>query len=196
FTTKPVGAGTGLGLSQVYGFAHQSGGSISLESVPGIGTRALLWLPLDHSDSEPDPVHETPTYSIHHLSKDEQHRLRILLVDDEPEVSETIAMWLMQLGYEVIVASDGASALKYLQSSREQFQLMISDIGLSSHMDGCELAHQCKIWYPSLPVLLISGYAGIDLKQRLPDQTEVLVKPFDMPTLINVITRTLNQPLV
>jgi PAS domain S-box-containing protein len=191
FTTKPVGAGTGLGLSQVYGFAHQSGGSISLESVPGIGTRALLWVPLDQSDSEPDTVLETAKYSVHQLSEDEQPRIRILLVEDESHVSETIAMWLMQLGYEVIVASDGDTALEYLQGSREQFALMISDIGLSSHMDGCELAHQCKNLYPSLPILLITGYAGIDLKQRLPQQTEVLVKPFDMHTLISTIKKRL-----
>lgn len=196
FTTKPVGAGTGLGLSQVYGFAHQSGGSIALESVPGVGTRVRLWLPLDHSDSGPDAVLEMPTYSVHYLSEEEQPRIRILLVDDEPQVSETIAIWLMQLGHEVIVASDGATALKYLQGSREPFALVISDIGLSSDMDGCELSHQCKILYPNLPVLLVTGYAGTDLKQRLPHQASVLVKPFDMPTLISAITKTLSKPVL
>lgn len=193
FTTKPIGAGTGLGLSQVYGFAHQSGGSIDLDSVPGIGTRVRLWLPFDDSHLEPDEVLEMPAHSGKHSSEAQEPGKRILLVEDEPQVRETLATWLMQLGHDVIVACDGAAALKHLQGDGEPFALMISDIGLSIDMDGCELAEHCRILYPDLPILLITGYAGVELEQRLPHGTAVLVKPFDTPTLIKAITERLVQ---
>ncbi len=109
--------------------------------------------------------------------------------DDEFEVRETMATWLKQLGHEVIVASDASGALERMREAAESFDLMISDIGLTGPMDGCELAYQCRVLYDDMPVLLVTGYAGDDLEKRLPPDTLVLVKPFDMPTLVAAIAK-------
>ncbi|WP_235805235.1 ATP-binding protein, partial [Pseudomonas amygdali] len=94
FTTKPIGAGTGLGLSQVYGFANQSGGKVDLDSVLGVGTRVRMWLPFESSDSSTDAVVETLSPSLEQSSVIDKPTGRILLVDDEFEVRETMATWL------------------------------------------------------------------------------------------------------
>ncbi|KWT13229.1 PAS domain-containing hybrid sensor histidine kinase/response regulator [Pseudomonas amygdali] len=189
FTTKPIGAGTGLGLSQVYGFANQSGGKVDLDSVLGVGTRVRMWLPFESSDSSTDAVVETLSPSLEQSSVIDKPTGRILLVDDEFEVRETMATWLKQLGHEVIVASDASGALERMREAAESFDLMISDIGLTGPMDGCELAYQCRVLYDDMPVLLVTGYAGDDLEKRLPPDTLVLDKPFDMPKLVAAIAK-------
>ncbi|MQQ34692.1 response regulator [Pseudomonas sp. SZ57] len=189
FTTKPIGSGTGLGLSQVYGFANQSGGKVDLDSVLRVGTRVRMWLPLETSDSSTNAVVETPSSSHEQSLVIDKPTRRILLVDDEFEVRETLATRLQQLGHEVTVTSDASGALEHLREAVKPFDLMISDIGLTGPTDGCELAYQCRGLYGDLPVLLITGYAGDDLEKRLPPDTLVLVKPFDMPTLVATMAK-------
>ncbi len=195
FTTKPVGAGTGLGLSQVHGFVHQSGGSIDLSSMPGTGTQVRLWLPLDPSHLAPAAIFKIPASGYEPLSESDDPRGRILLVDDEFDVRETLAAWLMQLGHEVIAVCDASAALEALKDNTAPFTLMISDVGLSGDIDGCELAHKCRMLYHELPVLLITGYAGLELEDRIPSHTAVLVKPFDMSILVASISNCLNGNL-
>jgi signal transduction histidine kinase len=173
FTTKGQGAGTGLGLSQVHGYVHQSGGAIDVASVIGVGTRVRVWLPLEtdvHADVEAMP-----------LVAADSRRGRpavVLLVDDEPHVREPLAELLRESGHAVTSVANAAEAMAMLDS-RTHWDLIVSDIGLEGPTDGCELARQCHARLPGVPVLLITGYAGDDLDTRLPPDTTVLVKPFN-----------------
>jgi signal transduction histidine kinase len=172
FTTKPQVAGTGLGLSQVYGYVNQSGGAIDVASVIGVGTRVRLWLPLEAGELAAVEV-AAPADAVSPRSRPAV----VLLVDDEPHVREPLAELLRESGHEVTAVASAAEAMTMLDS-RTDWDLIVSDIGLEGPTDGCELARQCHGRLPEVPVLLITGYAGDDLDTRLPRDTTVLVKPF------------------
>jgi CheY-like chemotaxis protein len=150
FTTKHATKGTGLGLSQVYGFAHQSGGTVTVESEVSKGTRVTMYLPRAVLQSSAGP----PT-------ADEDHTgapltgVSILVVEDNPDVTEVTAALIKQLGYKVSVASDAATALASMEA--EKFSLVFSDIMLPGDMDGVALARTIGERYPDIPVLLASG---------------------------------------
>jgi PAS domain S-box-containing protein len=151
FTTKEVGKGTGLGLSMVKGFAEQSGGGFAIESAIGAGTRATLWLPV-----VPDEVLARPD----ELVPNGGSRLtwRILLVDDDALVLDTLTEQLRDLGHEVLAASGGTDALTILRA-REAVDLMITDLSMPG-MNGLTLIKEARGLRPSLPAILLTGYAG------------------------------------
>jgi CheY-like chemotaxis protein len=173
FTTKPTGQGTGLGLSQVYGFARQSGGLVRLESRSGGGTSVHLFL--------------RRTVAVRAAAAPEApaaagHRARLLLVEDELIVREIAAAYLTKRGYEVKEAEDAPAALALFKES-PAFDLLITDVGLPNGMNGRQLADVIRESAPALPVLFITGYAGAAGLDELDAGMQLLAKPFTLPVL-------------
>jgi PAS domain S-box-containing protein len=157
FTTKAGGHGTGLGLSMVYGFCKQSKGHVEITSVPGSGTTVRLYLPQDHQntnqpraddwiDVEPCPTAEC-----------------ILLVEDDRRLRRVAKARLEELGYRVVEAENGPAALRILERDGETIDLLFTDIVMPGGMPGHELARIARERWPTLAVLLTSGYPGDSL---------------------------------
>ena len=153
FTTKPIGQGTGLGLSMVKGFAEQSGGGMLIDSAAGQGTAVTVWLPAaDRTESLPAVVAVAPA----RMSAD--RRKRILLVDDEIMVRDTLAAALEDAGYAVAVADSGTEALALLRTG-EPVDVLVSDLSMPG-IDGLMLIQEAQHSRPGLPAILLTGYAG------------------------------------
>jgi PAS domain S-box-containing protein len=178
FTTKPVGEGTGLGLSMIYGFAHQSGGKVWIESEVGRGTQVHLCLPRHSGDEE--PTQEDIHLDIHHSYEGEM----VLVVDDEAFIRMLVTEVLEDLGYRYIEAEDGLSGLKLLETER-QLDLLITDIGLPGGLNGKQLADAALLLRPDLKILFITGQADASIagKDRLPSSMHILTKPFTLEQL-------------
>ena len=183
FTTKEVGKGSGLGLSMVYGFAKQSNGAFRLESELGQGTTAELWLP---SASE-IAVEETfePVEPQQRLLRE----LKVLLVDDHPEVRSTTAAVLEDSGHEVLQAENGADALELLKKRKCDFDLLITDYAMP-HLSGTDFLREARLICPEVPALLITGYAETEMIRDRPAGVEMLLKPFTPAKLEAAIART------
>ena len=183
YTTKPVGHGTGLGLSMVYGFVRQSGGHCEIESELGEGTRIILLLPryVGPAESRAEPVTAagSPAASGEH----------ILLVEDQDVIRGVITEILTKLGYEVTQASDGLEGLSIAMAA-ETFDLIITDIGLPG-VSGRSLADTVRSRRPHVPVLLITGYdpGAIHTSPSLPAGMALLSKPFNVETLSEQVRR-------
>jgi signal transduction histidine kinase len=149
FTTKPVGQGTGLGLSMVYGFVKQSDGQVRIHSTPGEGTSVKIYLPAaaGYEAKADESIDSAPLGAGQ----------RVLLVEDDPSVRLLIGELLAELGYQAIEASDAQAALRHLQSGKA-FHLMISDVGLPG-INGRQLAEIARQHYPGIPILFVTGYA-------------------------------------
>jgi PAS domain S-box-containing protein len=178
FTTKPIGEGTGLGLSMVYGFAGQSGGTVRIYSEVGQGTNVCIYLPRHQGEVHPDADALAPE-SLPRAEESET----VLLVDDEPLVRMIATEALEELGYAVIEAGDGASALKTL-SSTQRIDLLITDVGLPGGMNGRQVADAARMHRPGLKVLFITGYAenAVLNHGHLAAGMQVLTKPFQIDT--------------
>ena len=170
FTTKAVGKGSGLGLSMVYGFAEQSGGTVELASVPNQGTTVRLYLPLA-SVAENDPAAAARTEVA-------SGSAIVLVVEDDAPVRAVAAAFLTQLGYRVLQAGDAESAERVLRSE-PGVELLFTDIALPG-VDGIQLAQTARALRPELPVLFTSGYASDGALSRLPAEfrDSVLPKPY------------------
>jgi signal transduction histidine kinase/CheY-like chemotaxis protein len=180
FTTKPDGQGTGLGLSQVYGFLRQSGGFVRLESEPGTGTSIHLFLPRQEPliavPEEPEAIkHSDPSAA-------ELAGATVLVVEDETGIRAQIVETLQDLGCTVRQAEDGPHGLRELRSPGS-IDLLITDIGLPG-LNGRQLADGARMSRPGLPVLLITGYAGTALDgSPLTAGMTIMHKPFAMDRL-------------
>ena len=173
FTTKEIGQGTGLGLSQVYGFIKQSGGHVKIYSEVGLGTTVKLYLPRYRGTEQAvDEKLET-----HQLPRGRSEL--VLVVEDDPDVRDYTVEMVGDLGYSVLSAPDGASALRLLDSHRE-VSLLFTDVGLPGGMNGRQLAEQALRRQPQLKVLYTTGYArnAIINQGRLDPAVEVVFKPF------------------
>jgi len=171
FTTKEVGKGSGLGLSMVYGFAKQSNGLFRIDSEVGAGTRAELWLPRSpQSASGEAEVAEEP-------QRQPLRPLRLLLVDDHPEVRSTTAALLEDYGHRVQQAANGAAALEALKTRECDFDLLITDYAMP-HLSGTDFLREARLLCPDVPALLITGYVEVDMIRDRPDGVEMLLKPF------------------
>jgi signal transduction histidine kinase/CheY-like chemotaxis protein len=175
FTTKETGKGTGLGLSQVYGTLHQSGGTVRIDSAPGAGTTVSLYLRttdrLAARDHEETPA-EQDTLAT---------RAIVLVVDDDPDVRAFLKDSLDSLGYDPIVAKDGAVALRTLE--RVVPDVMILDFAMPG-MNGAEVAKRARERLPGLPIIFASGYsesAAVSSVQG--NRSRVLHKPFKVHDL-------------
>lgn len=186
FTTKDVGKGSGLGLPMVYGFAQQSNGTFRIDSSLGSGTAAELWLPVATAMPEvakSEPSNEQLSASIPEPS------LRILLVDDHPEVRRTTAALLEDLGHRVTEAPNGRDALAKLRNGEGSCDLLISDYAMP-HLSGTELVRMAREIHPQLSALIITGYAEADAVNGRPDDVEILLKPFTPALLQSAVLRT------
>ncbi|MEJ8850676.1 ATP-binding protein [Variovorax rhizosphaerae] len=185
FTTKEAGRGTGLGLSTVYGFARQSHGAITLASTPGDGTTVTLYLPRVAEQAAAGA--DTDTVAGQHL----RPGLRVLLVEDDPEVRNVMRAFLAALSCEAIAFANAEDALQMLDTGIP-VDLLLTDIVLGAGMRGTELADCVNARLPQLPVLLMSGYSS-DLLDE-PHRRELLRKPCTRADLERAMARVLNDP--
>jgi PAS domain S-box-containing protein len=184
FTTKDFGRGSGLGLSMVYGFVRQSGGNIRLLSTLGQGTHVRFVLPCCPA-ATPTACDENPAHSpppMAHFCKAPQTPWPagpVLLVEDDPQVRKVIRMQLVGLGCGVIEAEEAKEALNLLEQV-DEIALVISDVVMPGGFSGYELLMQAKARRPTLPFLLMTGYAhkAGDLPESF-ENTPLLRKPFD-----------------
>jgi signal transduction histidine kinase/ActR/RegA family two-component response regulator len=179
YTTKPIGEGTGLGLSMIYGFAKQSGGQVRIYSEVGKGTTVFIYLPRHYGEVED----EGPSTERRALPRSEQGET-VLVVDDEPTVRMLITDILEELGCAAIEASDSAAGLKVLQSD-VRIDLLVTDVGLPGGMNGRQMADAGRVSRPDLKVLFITGYAenaAVGNGQLAPGMA-VLTKPFPVETM-------------
>ncbi len=176
FTTKAEGEGTGLGLSQVYGFARQSGGSAEIHSAEGQGTTVTLQFPLADHAAQGDEA-ALPDEGQSHVA---DSRTEVLVVEDDEAVRQGIAEGLRLLNYSVREASDGESGLRELRRYRPD--LLMADY-LMPGMNGAEFIVAARGIYPQIPVLVATGYADMAEVEKLVGAQSILKKPFDLETL-------------
>ena len=174
FTTKEIGKGSGLGLSQVYGFAKTAGGHVKIYSELGIGTTVKLYLP----KSSNRPVMPEIGPQTESLRPGTGHET-ILLVEDDEEVLAVAAESLRELGYKVLTAGNAAQGLEILRGD-QPIDLLLSDVIMPGGMNGVQLAVEARRISPKLKVLLASGYtaAALSLEHGLQNNLDIVEKPF------------------
>ena len=178
FTTKPVGQGTGLGLSQVYGFAKQSGGHLKIYSEVGQGTTVKMYLPrLERADEPMDVQLSTPV-------PEGALGETILVVEDDVSVRTYSVDALRDLGYRTIEAPDGPSAVRLLET-QTHVDLLFTDVVLPGGMSGAQVAARARELRPGLKVLFTTGYArnAIFHHGRLDKGVQLITKPFSFEEL-------------
>ncbi|MFZ5779195.1 MAG: response regulator [Pseudomonadota bacterium] len=182
FTTKRSGEGTGLGLSQVYRFMQQSGGTLHIHSVEGQGTTIELLFPRPAADARQGDA--TRNDATGHFRGDGR---RALVVEDQQGVREHAAEALRHLGFEVSAVPDAVDALTFLRAD-PNIDLLMSDIGLPGGMDGWRLASAVRELVPGVKIVLMTGYAQSSLDPLGPD-SELLMKPFMRSALESRLAR-------
>lgn len=175
FTTKPIGQGTGLGLSMVYGFAQQTGGQVRIDSTPGEGTSVAIFLPAASAD-----IAEEQAGTDAAPAGDGQ---TVLVVEDDDSVRLLIQDVLEELGYAAILAADPQAAIGVLASG-QTLDLMVSDVGLPD-MNGRQLAEIARQHRPDLPILFVTGYAenAAIRANFLGTNMDMITKPFALDGL-------------
>jgi PAS domain S-box-containing protein len=183
FTTKALGKGTGLGLAQVYGFSHQSGGTVVATSAVGSGTTITIYLPRRHA-AQVKAVEAPPTQPI------VPGQGTILVVEDNVEVADVTTSLIEQLGYQTLRAQNATEALNRLQRG-DKIDLVLSDVVMPGGMNGIALAQEIGNHYPHIPVLLTSGYS--DVVQSAQSRFAILRKPFQLPVLEKSVREALER---
>jgi signal transduction histidine kinase/ActR/RegA family two-component response regulator len=171
FTTKPIGAGSGLGLAQVHAFARQSGGEARLESSPGAGTRVTMIVPVTTECPDEDRGGARP-----HAGQ--VAPLRILMVEDDVLVSSVVAPALEGDGHTVTTCGSADQAACLL-SEDQRFDVVFTDMVMPGKMTGMDLVLWCREHAPDLPVVVATGYTTHSV-----DGAEVLRKPYDIEMLV------------
>jgi len=184
FTTKEPGKGSGLGLSQVLGFAQQSSGGVSLESQPGKGTRVHIYLPRSTVQAE------RPSTALAGVKAPAlANGGKVLLVDDDSGVREVTAAMLRDLGYIVLEAGSGGGAFELLE--REPvIDLIVMDFAMPG-MNGAEVARQARIDRPTIPILFITGFADRAAISGI-EGAQIIGKPFSRDELAEKVTQVLS----
>ena len=177
FTTKGVGKGTGLGLSMVHGFAQQLGGALQVESAPGTGTHAHIWLPISEGDAVETPIESVP------VASGQAQRRRILIVDDDAIILMNTAALLEDLGHQVIEAGSGEEALALL-GEHTDIDLIITDQAMPG-MTGSQLIATVRGDRPDLPIILATGYG--ETPSDASHAVHRLGKPFGQKELQNAV---------
>lgn len=180
FTTKGVGAGTGLGLSQVFGFIKQSEGEVDVRSTVGTGTTFTLYLPLTLAavSALPEPVANRLTNGT---------GLTVLVVEDNVDVAAFATNALAELDFNVVLARNAGEAMAELQRDAQRFQVVFSDVVMPG-VNGLELARRICSTYPGLPVILTSGYS--ELLASDPNHGFTLLrKPYSLKQLASALAQ-------
>ncbi len=210
FTTKAVGAGTGLGLSMVYGFTRQSEGHVRIYSEPGQGSSVRLYLPRQDraaglagkagdaasSARGADALLKPQSLSVPASPRGSGET--VLVVDDEPVVRMLVTEVLDDLGFSILEAADGPQALTLLHSIA-RLDLLITDIGLPGGMNGRQVADAARRLRPSLDILFITGYAEATVlgDNPLDPRMQIMTKPFSLAALksrVRDITEAMPRP--
>jgi signal transduction histidine kinase/ActR/RegA family two-component response regulator len=190
FTTKDVGKGSGLGLSQVYGFARGAGGQARIAAGSGAGATIEVYLP----KSLEAPIGAA---EIHDFPEDgaANGELKVLLVEDDPDVRNSTADLLTTLGFDVVMTEGPHEALSILARD-PSIGLLFSDVAMPGGMNGAELAVEARRAHPNLKVLLASGYPAPVLAKKfaLPENVQVLCKPFVPDDLMKELRRLAPAP--
>jgi CheY-like chemotaxis protein len=185
FTTKPLGSGTGLGLSQVYGFAQQSGGLAFIRSEPGKGTSVEMYFPA----APVDAIHASEKAVATGVSRQAQAG-RILVVEDDDEVRRVIVECLGLIGYTVTDARNGAEGLAAIAASKPD--VLVVDYAMPD-MTGAEVISRAREMVGDLPVILATGYADMAIVERLASRPAILRKPFDIHSLGEAVARAMER---
>jgi CheY-like chemotaxis protein len=187
YTTKDTGRGTGLGLSMAHGVVTRHGGNISIRSEPGVGTEVTMHFPAMKTSMQVIPTIEKPEMPGF------ENKVGVLLVDDEKIIRSSGARLLKKLGYEVLLAGNGAEAIEVYKQHFREIDLVLMDLGMPV-MDGVECYHKLKELDPGIQVLLTSGYA--DAHDAGPIITsgkcDFLQKPFTVETLARAMSKALD----
>jgi two-component system, cell cycle sensor histidine kinase and response regulator CckA len=208
FTTKGPEAGSGLGLSMIYGFVKQSSGHIKIYSEVGHGTTVKIYLPCMKSNSIVNPIIGTAELQSH-LARElgiaatdtsdtpenpavPPKRQIVLVVEDNNAVRDIAAAMIEEMGFETIVASNGPEGLEIIKS-RDDLALVLSDVIMAGGMNGPELAAKALKFRPDLRILFMSGYAPGSVRQMqdLPDTIDFVNKPFTRNDLTEKVRRAL-----
>jgi CheY-like chemotaxis protein len=181
FTTKAEGHGTGLGLSQVFGFMRQIGGHVAIQSAERRGTTVTLYLPLG-SEIEAKAHRATLPPSAAPMSG---AGVSILVVEDEPAVRGMAVEMLTDAGFSVLAAPDGATALQLLREGVPA-HIIFSDVVMPGGMSGMDLAREARKLRPDVGILLASGYAAEALaKHGGAGEFDLIAKPYDMDAVLS-----------
>jgi CheY-like chemotaxis protein len=189
FTTKELGQGTGLGLSQVYGFVKQSGGHVKIYSEVGHGTTVKIYLPryTRHDEKVAEPEIEVPGQGEHGES--------ILIVEDDSDLRIYLADVLRSLGYHVLTAANPTAALPILEHRSRRIDLLLTDVVMPG-MNGRELGARAQKIRPGLRVLYMTGYSrnAVVHHGRLDEGVELVQKPIAQSHLAAKVRDLLDQP--
>jgi PAS domain S-box-containing protein len=191
YTTKPLGEGTGLGLSMVYGFVRQSDGQVHVHSEVGIGTTMCLYLPRHAGAAQAEAQSQAGAAAIA-----SGHGETVVLIEDERALRDIIEEILGDAGYRVLMAHDGPGGLQILDSDA-RVDLLVTDVGLPGGLNGRQVADAARLRRPDLKVLFITGYADTAAvgNGRLDPGMEVMTKPFEIGALANKVRALLDGPL-
>lgn len=182
FTTKNVGEGSGMGLPQAYGFAKQSGGTLTLNSQAGTGTTIVFFLPR--------ASYETALPRLEANSLQYQHASgKVLFVEDDPLVRETVTTALTAAGLDMQVAHSGKDALQILESG-QTFHVVFSDIVMPGGVSGIDLANIIRERFPETRIVLATGYS--ERRISVPG-VRLLAKPYSMTDVVAVLNNELMQ---
>jgi CheY-like chemotaxis protein len=190
FTTKEVGQGTGLGLSQVHGFVRQSGGFLTLDSTPGKGTTVRLYFPkvvasAPALSSDPAPASGSGT---------------VLVVEDDLDVRDLLLALLDDLAFTSLAAANGPEAMQLLQDPENRIDLLLTDMVMPGGMTGLDLIRAARSLRPDLPAVLTSGYLSGNVGSPSGEEDEfamkvpMLSKPYQQEELARMIGQVLRQP--
>ncbi|HEY3784165.1 MAG TPA: PAS domain S-box protein [Steroidobacteraceae bacterium] len=187
FTTKSDGQGTGLGLSQVFGFVKQSGGHVKIYSEPGEGTTVKIYLPRFAANA---PITAVEPLAVSESAEGES----ILVVEDDEDVRTFAVEMLTSLGYRVAGSADGLTALQALRQIG-RIDLLFTDVGLPNGMNGRQLADEARRLQPNLPVLFTTAYArnAIVHQGRLDPGVNLLLKPYTQLDLARKLRQVLGE---
>jgi len=189
FTTKEVGRGTGLGLSQVYGFVRSSGGDVSVDSREGEGTTFTLCLP---RTEKPPTGTEAVTSVAAPGPRKRKFSGRLLLVEDDDAVAAGVGHMLGDLGYSHVRVANAAEALATLDKD-PRFDLVFSDMVMPGEMDGLALAQEVRRRMPGTPVLLTTGFSEA-ASAATGEAFRLLPKPYGIASLSDALAATLQEP--
>jgi PAS domain S-box-containing protein len=187
FTTKDVGSGSGLGLSQVHGFAHQSGGTVGIETTPGKGTTVRLYLPASPGARQAAPAAEASAYCRAGAGT-------VLVVEDDADVAALAAESLRHRGFRVKLADRAQAALDLL-SQGETVDLIFSDIVMPGGMNGLELAEAVRARFPTIPVLLTTGHSDA-VTDAMTRGLQIIAKPYRLAEICDRVARLIRATTV